>query len=97
MASTASPIEPEPPASRNLRAIRRVVQLTPATPTPLLPAPPIVPATCVPCLWSSIGSHVVAMALNPCDPAGHVIVAPPIVTENADGADQMFAARSGCV
>ena len=31
-------------------------QLTPTTPEPLLPTAPIVPATCVPCPWSSIGS-----------------------------------------
>ena len=56
-----------------------VVQLTPTTPTPLPPVAPIVPETWVPWLWSSIGSHVSVMALNPWDPAGHVTVAPPIV------------------
>ncbi len=30
-------------------------QATPATPRPLLPTAPIVPAQCVPWLWSSIG------------------------------------------
>ena len=37
------------------------------------------------------------MALKPCVPAGQVIVCPPMVTVNCDGADQTFAARSGCV
>src|SRR5437867_8257388 len=53
--SIASLVQPEPPASRNLHAMRRTVQLTPTTPTPLLPPAPIVPATWVPWLWSSMG------------------------------------------
>ncbi len=91
----ASSIVPLPSASTNLRPISWAVQLTPATPVPLPPTAPIVPATCVPWWWSSIGSHVRVIALKPWLPAGHVIGLPPRLTVNADGADHMLAARSG--
>src|SRR6266516_4775751 len=97
MAFTASLVKPDPDALMNFSPMMRVVQLTPVTPTPLFPTAPIVPDVCVPWPLSSAGLHENAIALNPCDPAGHVIGLPPTVTVNAAGADHMFAARSGCV
>src|SRR5262245_15916952 len=93
----ASAIVPLPLASRNLMPITLAIQFTPTTPSPLFPTAPIVPETCVPWLWSSIGLQVIAMALKPCDPAGQVIGTPPIVTVYGAGADQTLAARSGWV
>src|SRR5476649_906503 len=95
MASIASAVVPEPLAPRNFAAMMLAVQLTPATPTALLPDAPIVPATCVPWLLSSIGSHVFSSALYPCVPAAHAMATPPMVTLNGAGADQMLAVRSG--
>ena len=40
-------------------------QLTPDTPMPLSPAAAMMPATCVPCPSSSMGSWELVMALNP--------------------------------
>ena len=84
--------------------MRLAVQLTPTTPIPLFPTAPMVPAVCVPCPASSIGLHIAAVllaanaiALKPWLPAGQVALCPPRVTVNAEGADHMFAARSGCV
>ena len=93
----ASAIEPPPSALRNLMPMIRVVQFTPATPSWLLPTAPMVPATCVPWLWSSIGSQVRRMALKPWVPAAQVTGTPPTLTVNAAGAVQMLAARSSCV
>ena len=81
---------PLPLESRNLIPISWVIQLMPTTPSALLPDAPIVPETCVPWLWSSIGLQVMAMALKPCVPAGQVIGTPPMVTVNAAGADHML-------
>jgi hypothetical protein len=94
IALIASEMLPLPLELKNLAAMMLVVQLTPTTPMLLLPSAPIVPDTCVPWLLSSIGSQVLEMALNPCVPAPHVIVVPPIVTVKLDGADQTLAARS---
>jgi hypothetical protein len=47
---------PFPLASWDLQGRMRTVQLIPVTPTPLLPTAPMMPATCVPCPKSSIGS-----------------------------------------
>ena len=93
----ASAMVPLPLALRNFTPINWVIQFTPTTPMPLPAAAPMVPATCVPWLWSSMGSQVSAMALKPCEPAGQVIETPPTVTENGAGADQRLPARSGCV
>src|SRR5436305_6096335 len=94
-----SPSVPVPLASRNFDAMMLAVQFTPTTPRPLPPSAPIVPDTCVP--WpaaeSSHGSHDFRMMLNPCVPAGQVIACPPMVIVNWEGADQTFAASSGCV
>ena len=73
------------------------VQLIPLTPTPLLPTAPIGPAVWVPWLLSSAGLQLFVIALNPCVSAAQEIVRPPTTTENADGADQTFAARSAWV
>ena len=54
-ADTASAVVPLPNQSRNLSGMIRTFQFTPATPVALLPSAPIVPATCVPCPWSSNG------------------------------------------
>src|SRR6476619_6177949 len=100
IASTAAAVLPLPLASRNFNPMRRVVQFTPTTPVALLPTAPIVPDTCVPWMLSSLGSHDWVMALYPCEPAAQEIVAPlppASFTLNAVGADQMLAARSGCV
>src|SRR5262245_64953673 len=91
---------PLPVASRNLDAMMLVVQLTPTTPVPLLPSAPMVPATCVPWPLSSKTSSMpqdFVIALKPCVPTGQLIVWPAMTTENGAGADQLFAARSGCV
>src|SRR5258706_16470252 len=93
----ASARDPPPLASRNLMPITCVVQFTPTTPAPFPPVAPIVPETWVPWLWSSIGLQVIAAALNPWEPAGHVIVTPSMLTEKGAGADHTLAARSGCV
>ena len=95
MALIASDVLPLPLELRNFSPIMLAVQFTPTTPKPLLPTAPMVPATWVPWEWSSIGLQVLLMALNPCVPAAQVMTTPPIVTEKAEGADQMFAARSG--
>src|ERR671923_2114294 len=55
IAPIASAVVPDPFAPRNFSAIVRTVQLTPEIPIPLSPIAPIVPATCVPCPWSSAG------------------------------------------
>src|SRR5262245_56313947 len=55
VAAPASAVVPAPCAFRNLSAMILTFQFTPATPTPFEPTAPIVPATCVPCLWSSNG------------------------------------------
>src|SRR5919198_6501725 len=65
-ALTASAVVPEPCALRNLTGMIRTFQFTPATPTPLLPAAPIVPATCVPWPWSSIGLLSPLTKSQPC-------------------------------
>ena len=75
----------------------RVVQFTPTTPSRLLPVAPMVPDTCVPWLWSSIGSQVRLIALKPCVPAAQVTGVPPTSTVNDEGAVHIFAARSWCV
>src|SRR5438093_1329509 len=96
IASIASAIVPVPAVLRAFDAMMLVVQFTPTTPRLLLPTAPIVPETCVPWPLSSRGSHVLVIALKPCAPAGHVIVWPPMTTLKENGADQTFAARSGC-
>src|SRR5687767_2805688 len=96
MALIASAVDPWPFAPRNFRPIRLAVQLTPTTPALLLPTAPIVPLACVPWLLSSMGLHVLVMALKPCVPAAHVIERPPMFTVNAHGALHTLAARSGC-
>ena len=53
---------PEPVESRNRSPIMLVVQLTPLTPAPLLPTAPMVPETCVPWSFWSIGLHVFVIA-----------------------------------
>jgi hypothetical protein len=73
------------------------VQFTPVTPAVLFPAAAIVPATCVPWLLSSLGSHVFVIALKPRVPDPQRIATPPIVTVKAVGAFHTFAARSRCV
>src|SRR5688500_13586929 len=99
IALIASEVKPEPLTPlMNLSPIMLAVQFTPVMPIPLLPTAPIVPATCVPCASLSSGLkglQVLAIALKPWLPAGHVMTSPPTTTENADGADQMLAARSG--
>src|SRR5436190_24355918 len=97
IALIASATVPDPVALSDLDAMMLVVQFTPTTPRVLLPTAPIVPATCVPWPWSSKGSQVLVIALKPCVPAPHVIVWPPMLTLKGAGADQTFAARSGCV
>src|SRR5258706_15238530 len=92
----ASEVLPLPPELRNLMVMMLAVQLPPTTPMVLLPFAPMVPDVCVPWLLSSIGSHVLRIALKPCVPAAQVIVDPPMVTVKLDGADQTLAARSWC-
>src|SRR3954447_21664277 len=87
--------DPTPLESRNFAAIRRVVQFTPVTPTPLLPAAPMMPDTCVPWPLSSIGRHVLVIALNPCVPCAQLTARPPTVTVNGAGADHTLLTRSG--
>src|SRR5436309_13690058 len=100
IASIASESVPLPLASKTFEAMMLAVQFTPTTPRPLLPTAPIVPETCVPWPLSSAGLQENAIALNPCEPAGHVIVLAddpePQVTVKAVGAVHMLAARSGC-
>src|SRR5262249_2194436 len=97
MAATASVVEPPPLLPRNLLPMIEPTRLTPETPAPLFPDAPMMPDTCVPCPASSIGSHVLLIALNPCVPSAHVICCPSMFTTNEVGADQIFPARSGCV
>src|SRR5437773_1983382 len=94
IASIAPAVDPLPLASRNFAPMMLAIQFTPTTPDPLLPRAPIVPDTCDPWSLSSRGLHVLVMALKPCVPAAQLIV-PPMLTVNAVGADQTFAARSG--
>src|SRR2546422_5971773 len=94
IASTSVPV---PSALKAFDAMMLAVQFTPTTPRLLLPTAPIVPETCVPWPLSSGGSHVFVIALKPCVPAAQVIVWPPLTTEKDVGADQTFAARSGCL
>ena len=95
IALTASDVLPVPLESRNLSPMILVVQFTPATPAALLPTAPMVPDTWVPCAASSIGSHEFNVALKPCVPAAQVTDIPFTMTVKLDGADQIFAARSG--
>ena len=53
----AAAVPPDPLPLRNFKPIRLVVQFTPTTPAMLLPTAQIVPETCVPWYWSSIGIH----------------------------------------
>ena len=97
IALMASEASPRPGAVRNFAPIMLAVQFTPTTPTPLFPTAPIVPETWVPWPLSSRGSHKLVMALNPWLPAGQTMGSPPMFTMKVLGADQTFAAKSGCV
>src|SRR5258708_36647519 len=95
MALIASVVVPLPAELRNFKPMILVVQFTPTTPAVLLPTAPIVPETWVPWLWSSMGSQVFVIALNPWVLAAQVTLVPPTVTVKPAGADQTLAARSG--
>ena len=56
MASTASAVEPLPPAFRNFSPMIWTSQITPATPMPLFPTAPMVPEQWEPWPLSSMGS-----------------------------------------
>jgi hypothetical protein len=62
-------------------------QVIPATPMPLFVAAPMIPATCVRCPASSLGSPVPSTALKPWEPVGQVKTSHCVrVTVNGEGA-----------
>src|SRR4051794_2943576 len=77
------------------------VQLMPATPTPLLPAAPIVPATCVPWPWSSVGLLSFPAKSQPCQSSTNPLwsLSIPSVRQPlqfSPGLTQICELRSGC-
>ena len=77
------------------------VQLMPASPTPLLPAAPIVPATCVPWPWSSVGLLSFPAKSQPCQSSTKPLwsLSIPSVRQPlqfSPGLIQICELRSGC-